>query len=90
MHSIRVSGKSNLYFNEYRNGIQQIGDTLKPVYLFLLLSFFIIIEWFGRYDQYAIETIILRWNKSLRYVFYYLIIVTVFWFSGNDEGFIYF
>ena len=51
---------------------------------------FMIIEWLGREEQYAIEKLGLRWKKPLRYAMYYTIIITIFWFMGKEQQFIYF
>jgi len=51
---------------------------------------FMIVEWIGRDSQYAIEKIYLLRNKPVRYLVYYAIIVSIFWFSGIEQQFIYF
>jgi len=55
-----------------------------------LVVFFIIAEWFGRKDAYALET----WGKSrvrvLNWGLYYLIIALIFIFGGAQQSFIYF
>lgn len=56
----------------------------------LIVIVFIIIEWLGRRDQFAIEKITLKWQPILRYAFYYAIIFSIFWFSGDKQQFIYF
>ena len=58
--------------------------------IILLMLLFIIIEWFGRQNQYALEKLALNWSKPLRYAFYMVILITIFWFSGNEQQFIYF
>src|SRR6056297_2461558 len=35
----------------------------------ILIAFFILFEWHGREGQYAIENILLKWKKPLRYAF---------------------
>lgn len=55
----------------------------------VLILFFMIIEWFGRTQDYAIDKLFLN-NKGLRYTFFYLIIGLVFWFGTNKQQFIYF
>ena len=64
--------------------------TIKPLYLILIIMIFMIIEWLGREEQYAIEKLGLRWKKPLRYAMYYTIIITIFWFMGKEQQFIYF
>lgn len=55
-----------------------------------LIVLFIVMEWLGREDKYAIETFGLKWKRSTRYAFYYLILLTIFWFAGKEQQFIYF
>lgn len=64
--------------------------TIKPKLLFLLISLFILTEWFGREQQYAIANLGLKWKKPFRYAMYYAIIIAIFWFGGKEFQFIYF
>jgi D-alanyl-lipoteichoic acid acyltransferase DltB (MBOAT superfamily) len=61
-----------------------------PVTTIMLIIIFLIIEWLGREQPYAIAKLGLHWKKPLRYAFYYLLIFAIFWFGGKDEQFIYF
>tara|TARA_B100000212_G_C27366475_1_gene530563 strand:- start:561 stop:1940 length:1380 start_codon:yes stop_codon:yes gene_type:complete len=72
------------------NGSDFIGTTLHPFTILLLIGVFLIIEWFGRGDQYAIAKLVDRWKSPLRYAMYYAIIIAIFWFGGNEQQFIYF
>lgn len=63
-------------------------DSKKP--LFILLFVFIIIEWLGRENQFAIAKINCRIPRLLRWGFYYVIILILFYFSGTEQQFIYF
>ena len=56
----------------------------------ILVVIFILIEWIGREEQFAIAKIGLNWKKGGRYLFYYLIILMIICFSGNEQEFIYF
>ncbi|RUA30635.1 MAG: MBOAT family protein, partial [Bacteroidetes bacterium] len=49
----------------------------------VLLLLFIVIEWFGREDEYAIEKLGLHWNRAYRYSVYYLLIFIIFWYGGQ-------
>ncbi len=66
------------------------NPTIRPYYLILLLIVFMLVEWVGREQQYAIEKLGLKWKKPLRYVMYYAIIIAIFWFGGKEQQFIYF
>jgi D-alanyl-lipoteichoic acid acyltransferase DltB (MBOAT superfamily) len=54
------------------------------------LSLFMIIEWFGRAEPHALAKFGQNWKRPLRFTFYWLIILAVFWFSGKENQFIYF
>ena len=56
----------------------------------VLMILFIVIEWLGRNEQFAIEKLGLHWKKPIRYVFYYSIILAIFLFMGEQQQFIYF
>ena len=58
--------------------------------LLLLLVVFIIIEWFGREQQYAIERLGSKWPRPIRWAVYYSIMIAVFYFAGEKQQFIYF
>lgn len=63
-----------------------------PKKLIIIVVIFMFIEWLGRRQKYAIETIVEEWNKPLRWTFYYGIIISIYFlgnFSKNLE-FIYF
>ena len=64
------------------------GKTI--VITFCLLVFFILTEWFGRENNYAIEKLFFNQNKIIRYLFYYLIILLIIIFTGKSQDFIYF
>lgn len=58
--------------------------------LFVLLAFFIFMEWKGRREAFALENMSWLKNKGVRYAFYYLIILLIFWYGGKEQEFIYF
>jgi D-alanyl-lipoteichoic acid acyltransferase DltB (MBOAT superfamily) len=61
-----------------------------PITIIILVAIFIFIEWLGRGEQYAIERLGEKWNRSLRYLMYYAIVIAIFWFGDNEQQFIYF
>lgn len=63
------------------------GITNSTVWLLLA---FVIMEWLGREEQYAIAKTGRNWPKVLRWVFYYVIIIVIFEFRGISQQFIYF
>lgn len=64
--------------------------TIQPRKLILLIMTFVLIEWFGREGQFAIQNLGLKWKRPIRYVMYYAIIFAIFWFGGKEQQFIYF
>ncbi len=63
-------------------------ETIKPVFMFML--FFVLIEWIGRESKFAIENFTNKWNVWIRWVFYYGLILSLFYFSDSNQQFIYF
>ncbi len=55
-----------------------------------LVAIFLIVEWLGREQEYAIENLGLQWKKPVRFTMYYAIIILIFWFGGKEQQFIYF
>ncbi len=58
--------------------------------LIILVLLFLIIEWTGREQQFALAKLGLNWKKPLRYAFYSALIICLFWFGGKEQQFIYF
>lgn len=56
----------------------------------LFIAVFMIIEWIGREGQYAISHIDLVLRRPVRYAVYYALILSIFWFGGKEQQFIYF
>lgn len=61
-----------------------------PKYLLILLLGFIVIEWIGRSNNYAIEKMPFSRHRIVRWSFYYIILAVMFVFSGEGQPFIYF
>jgi D-alanyl-lipoteichoic acid acyltransferase DltB (MBOAT superfamily) len=62
---------------------------LPKIEIIIFLFFFILIEWIGRDQQYAIEKFALN-NIILRWSFYIGIVIIMFMFAGTTQDFIYF
>jgi alginate O-acetyltransferase complex protein AlgI len=56
----------------------------------VLLVIFVLVEWKGREGQYAISHLGVKWFRPVRYIMYYAIIMSIFWFGGKEQQFIYF
>ena len=67
-----------------------LNNTLELRLFPFILSLFIMLEWIGREQKYAIANLDLRVNKPIRFAFYYSIIFLVFLFKGQSQEFIYF
>jgi D-alanyl-lipoteichoic acid acyltransferase DltB (MBOAT superfamily) len=63
---------------------------IKPVSVLLFIMVFILIEWFGKERNYALENFGFRWPRIVRKVFYYVLVILIISFSGNEQEFIYF
>ena len=62
----------------------------KSVPIIFLIIIFFIIEWLGREQQYAIANLGTKWNKYLRWIMYYAIILVIYLYAGSEQQFIYF
>jgi alginate O-acetyltransferase complex protein AlgI len=60
----------------------------KIILIFIIV--FIVIEWIGREEQYAIANFGVKWYKPIRWLMYYVFILLILQFSGNQQEFIYF
>ena len=58
--------------------------------MLLLITGFLLIEWKGREEQYAIEKLGLTWNRFTRYALYYILIVFIMFSGKENQQFIYF
>lgn len=71
-------------------------DTLKATYQIFKYDamwfgvLMLIIEWFGRENQHALEKLGTNWSTALRYTFYCTIIIIMILFGGEEQQFIYF
>lgn len=64
-----------------------VGRALR---LFILILIFMLIEWVGRENQFAIQQLGLKWSRPLRRGMYFIFIIFIFWFGQNEQQFIYF
>ena len=57
----------------------------------LLILFLVIVEWFGRENDFALQKFHIKINKFLRFIFYYIILYLIlFYCSVKEQKFIYF
>ena len=70
--------------------IPALPQPREAVILLVIIVYFLLIEWLGRENKYAIEKIFLKQNRVLRWVYYYSIIYMIVFFAGQEQEFIYF
>lgn len=70
--------------------IPEFADRKYALVLVVLIVFFLIVEWFGRKQNYALEGFGLKWKRAYRWGFYYAIIFCLFFFLAAKQQFIYF
>lgn len=70
--------------------VPEVIFTVEVYTVMILILIFLLIEWLGRENLYAIEYLGSNWNRPLRYSLYYALIIALFMFAGNKQEFIYF
>lgn len=63
---------------------------LKAFTIIMLVIVFIIIEWIGRNEQFAIARLELKMPRLIRWTFYYAIMIAIYNYAGAEQQFIYF
>jgi alginate O-acetyltransferase complex protein AlgI len=63
---------------------------VKPKAIIILIILFMVIEWLGREQQYAIARLGAAWKRPLRWVAYLVILELIYLFAGSQQQFIYF
>ncbi|WP_462247719.1 MBOAT family O-acyltransferase [Ekhidna sp.] len=68
------------------------GSILNPESLLtlILILAFLVIEWNGRENQYAIEKMVEKQTTTVRWICYILLVVTLGAFAGESQQFVYF
>lgn len=70
--------------------IPSIEGKRRALIILLFIVAFLLIEWNGRKEEYAIASLGVTWKRPLRYAFYYGIMFALVWFQGEEQQFIYF
>ncbi|MCG8411487.1 MAG: MBOAT family protein [Bacteroidales bacterium] len=71
--------------------VPKLAGMDRAITILILIGIFILIEWLGREDQYAIEYLGRNWHRSIRWSFYSVIIFIIGMFMPSVESpFIYF
>ncbi|WP_400077987.1 MBOAT family O-acyltransferase [Winogradskyella sp. R77965] len=63
---------------------------IRPTNLLILISLFMIVEWFGRTEAFALSNIDKKMPRIVRYILYYTILLCLLYFAGAPQEFIYF
>jgi D-alanyl-lipoteichoic acid acyltransferase DltB (MBOAT superfamily) len=84
-HAFSYIGKIFSYDSLIMPKFEGMKSAVETIFLIII---FMIIEWFGREEKFAIENI-LKFKRS-RYLFYFILIISIFYFSTNSQDFIYF
>ncbi|MFN3998541.1 MBOAT family O-acyltransferase [Algoriphagus sp.] len=66
------------------------GPEHLPKTTIFLTMIFIVMEWFGRENEFGIQKLGWKWNRISRLTFYYILIGLILVFSGQKQEFIYF
>lgn len=61
-----------------------------PLLPIVFVIVFMVIEWIGRESAYAIASLDAKWPRMLRWTFYYLLVLAMFFYAGSEQQFIYF
>ncbi|PID27550.1 MAG: membrane-bound O-acyltransferase family protein [Candidatus Cloacimonadota bacterium] len=66
-------------------------ESLKRFFMMIfILVVFMLTEWRGRKDKYALQKLGLNWKEPVRFGLYYFIVLVILYFSGEEQQFIYF
>lgn len=63
---------------------------VRPRTLIIIIFLFTLFEWFGRDNEYAFEHFSINWAKPIRILVYCSIIFLIFYYTGEEQQFIYF
>lgn len=64
--------------------------SILPILPIVLIGMFIVLEWLGRRDSFAIQTSFLKSPLVFRWFFYFSLVTAIVFFSGKEQAFIYF
>jgi D-alanyl-lipoteichoic acid acyltransferase DltB (MBOAT superfamily) len=70
--------------------IPDFPEFKRSLSIIFLIVIFLIVEWLGREQQFAIADLGLKWYKPYRWALYYSIILSIYYFAGKEQQFIYF
>ncbi|MGK7957401.1 MAG: MBOAT family protein [Crocosphaera sp.] len=77
-------------FNRSLFSIPDFPNRENAIFFLILIIYFLLVEWWGRENKYAIEKLFLKQHFILRWIYYYSIIYLIVFFAGQEQEFIYF
>ena len=79
-------------FSESLFSVPMFSNRLTAVTMIGFIVIFMLIEWLGRHEKFAIEKLGLSWKRPIRYFAYYLLVATILYQSlgAEETQFIYF
>lgn len=66
------------------------GVLIFPKVIILLVGIFMVVEWIGRENEFAIQKLGLKWWSPIRFLMYYLMMYLIYVYAGKEQQFIYF
>ena len=73
----------------FTNSLLTIPE-VRPTYLVVLITAFLVVEWFGRTKKHALQSLFLNRSRIIRWTLYMVLIACIFIFSNKEQEFIYF
>ncbi|WMI65935.1 MBOAT family O-acyltransferase [Aestuariibaculum sp. YM273] len=77
-------------FSKSLFSVPNFGNRFMALIVLILIMIFFLIEWLGRHDEYAIENLVDKRKPIYKWGVYYLLVFLIFYFSGEQQQFIYF
>ena len=77
-------------FSKSLFSIPDFANRHKAFYLLPIVAIFILFEWMGRREDFALSQIEHKWKRPVRHTVYYLILIAIVIYSGKEQQFIYF
>jgi D-alanyl-lipoteichoic acid acyltransferase DltB (MBOAT superfamily) len=77
-------------FSKTTLAIPEFRGLYKALVTAILVVLFIVLEWIGRQNDFAIQRFGFGWNSKIRWGFYFLLVSFIFYFAGKEQVFIYF
>ncbi|MEJ6681768.1 MAG: MBOAT family O-acyltransferase [Flavobacteriales bacterium] len=61
-----------------------------PKRVIAFIGVLVIVEWWGRREEFAIDMLHRRMKPFVRWIFYYCLLFSILWLGGEEQEFIYF